>query len=55
VQDTITPLASLVTFWIYVSIHGGALKPAVAFATLAFFSILVRIFSILPIGEHLKV
>ncbi|GAQ87187.1 ATP-binding cassette transporter subfamily C [Klebsormidium nitens] len=50
IKDTITPLASLVTFWIYVSVHGGALRPAVTFATLAFFSILVRVFSLLPTG-----
>lgn len=50
-QDGVTPLSSLATFGTYVAIHGGAaLTPSLAFTLLALFSILVRIFSIAPLG-----
>eukprot|EP00897_Mesotaenium_endlicherianum_P011044 jgi/Mesen1/9969/ME000072S09378 len=48
VKDTVTPLASLTTFGIYVAIHGGHLQPGTAFTVLALFSIMVRIFFIAP-------
>ncbi|GJP86641.1 hypothetical protein CLOP_g16639 [Closterium sp. NIES-67] len=48
-KDSVTPLASLATFGIYVAIHGD-LPPQTAFAVLALFSIMVRIFFIAPTG-----
>ena len=51
-QDCITPLASLLTFGTYYAIHDGKFMPASqAFTTLALFSILVRTFSIAPLGN----
>jgi hypothetical protein len=51
-QDGVTPVASLATFGAYVAIHGGAaLTPSLAFTILALFSILVRLFSIAPLGK----
>jgi multisubunit Na+/H+ antiporter MnhB subunit len=42
---------SLVTFGIYVAIHGGAaLTPGLAFTVLALFSILIRVYAIAPQG-----
>eukprot|EP00850_Spirogloea_muscicola_P013866 SM000096S24895 [mRNA] locus=s96:433181:441538:+ [translate_table: standard] len=49
-KDTVTPLASLTTFGIYVATHHGHLKPSMAFTVLALFSIMVRIFAIAPAG-----
>ncbi|KAG0577462.1 hypothetical protein KC19_5G158000 [Ceratodon purpureus] len=50
-RDGVTPLASLATFGTYVAVHGGAaLTPSLAFTILALFSILVRLFSIAPLG-----
>ncbi|CAI5523557.1 unnamed protein product [Closterium sp. Naga37s-1] len=48
-KDSVTPLASLATFGIYVALHGD-LPPQTAFAVLALFSIMVRIFFIAPTG-----
>ncbi|CAI5958721.1 unnamed protein product [Closterium sp. NIES-65] len=48
-KDSVTPLASLATFGIYVAINGD-LPPQTAFAVLALFSIMVRIFFIAPTG-----
>jgi hypothetical protein len=50
-QDGAIPLVSLVTFGIYVAIHGGAaLTPGLAFTVLALFSILIRVYAIAPQG-----
>ncbi|KAG0612580.1 hypothetical protein M758_6G039100 [Ceratodon purpureus] len=50
-RDGVTPVASLATFGTYVAIHGGAaLTPSLAFTILALLSILVRLFSIAPLG-----
>eukprot|EP00850_Spirogloea_muscicola_P011143 SM000068S20575 [mRNA] locus=s68:197067:208001:- [translate_table: standard] len=49
-KDTVTPLASLTTFGIYVATHHGHLKPSMAFTVLELFSIMVRIFAIAPAG-----
>lgn len=46
------PLASFATFGTFVAVHGGAaLTPSLAFTVLALFSILVRLFSIAPLGN----
>ena len=51
-QDCITPLATLLTFGTYYAIHDGSFMPASqAFTILALFSILVRTFSIAPLGN----
>jgi len=51
IRDGAIPLVSLVTFGIYVAIHGGAaLTPGLAFTVLALFSILIRVYAIAPQG-----
>ncbi|XP_024398184.1 uncharacterized protein [Physcomitrium patens] len=50
-RDGVIPLASFATFGTFVAVHGGAaLTPSLAFTVLALFSILVRLFSIAPLG-----
>lgn len=50
-RDSVTPLASLVTFGTYFAIHNGSfMEPSKAFTVLALFSILVKTFSIAPLG-----
>ncbi|KAH7427040.1 hypothetical protein KP509_10G027600 [Ceratopteris richardii] len=51
IKDTVTPLASLVTFATYIAIHQGKFMLASkAFTLLALFGILVRVFSIALLG-----